>query len=845
MALVPGRGEARFMPLRRGIAQSLRALAFAVLTTLGVTSLATPAAADLALTTYVVTFDAVPTTTDLDVLRGVATSVKGFEHLPAAVVRVADSLVPLLRNLPGVRGVWANERYALLDQKANVSIRADQAWGTYTGGLGYTGDGWTGSGIGVGVIDAGVDGTHPDLCARPEFCRGTPVKTVQNVKFLGATDHADPYVAIEDVVSTDNSSGHGSHVAGIAAGYGTASSTPGKYQGVAPGAHVVGMGVGEAVEVSNVLAAFDYSLKNRDRYNIKVLNNSWGPGYDTPYDPDHPVNRAIDAAWNAGISVVFGAGNDGPKTDSLNAFSVNPHAISVAATNKNTGHLGFFSSRGVPGSPFWHPTVGAPGENIVGPRSLAGTTTHAGDATSANPDPIATEDLPYYGNVNGTSMASPHVAGVVALMQQASYESRGMYLTPQQVKDIVQNTAQSGAASGLPNYQQYTMGAGLADAAAATAAAAAGVAPSYDDGETYDVRAFRGTVGPAAFLQTSVFESTVPVQPGALSLDVMLDWKLQANDIDMTVYDPSGAARGSTQLLCGAPQPNGYSSFCSSSPNERLTFVAPAAGTWRVVVGAFANSTEDVRGLWSVAYLDGTAGLAPPAAPASLTLTAATPAAVQGRPDALTLSVRDAAGNVVPNAAVTWTSTGAGAVVNAEAVTASDGVAGAGALSDAPGTQTVTASVGGLSASVTITWVGVTAPCLTCGTVSSSTPGKASGGGWFRVNGGAKRHFGADAEYNAGAALPGGSVSYSDGTTTVTANVVDRFTHDGRVAVLSGPATVNGSSGYRYEVTLTDNGEPGSSDVFKIVLSRPGDLTYSYSASGTLGGGNIQVRGGG
>ena len=815
------------MPTPRSVSRALLLSA-----SLAALSLTTPAAAaDVALGTYVVTYAAPPTETDVDVLRGAATTVRAFRHLPAAVVTAPVTRLALLRNLPGVRGVWGNEAYALLDQKANVSIRADRAWGPYTGGLGWTGTGWTGEGIGIGVIDAGVDGTHPDLCALPEFCRGTPVKTVRNVKFAGATDHAEPYVAV-DVVSSDNSSGHGTHVAGIAAGFGTASEQPGIYQGVAPGAHVVGMGAGEAIEVANVLAGFDFAIANAAAHNIKVLNNSWGPGYGTPYDPDHPVNRAIDAATAAGISVVFGAGNDGPKTDSLNAFSVNPNAISVAATNKWSEHVAFFSSRGVPGSPLWHPTVAAPGEHIVGPRSLAGTTTHAGDATSANPEPISDADTPYYGNVSGTSMAAPHVAGVVALMQQAAYETRGTYLTPAQVKAILQGTARtSGTAAGLPNYQEYSMGAGLVDAEAATAAAAAGTGTAWDDGETYDVRAFRGTVGPAAFVQTSTFSTTYDVLPGAVSLDVMVDWKVAyANDVDITVYDPSGAERGRTFLVCGAAQPNGYSSFCSSSPNERLTFVAPAPGTWRVDVGGFVNTTENVRGLWSAAYPDGTPGLAPPTPAAALTLTAAAPASVQGRPVALTVTVTDAAGNVVPNASVTWSSAGAGRVVNAETWTASDGGAGANALSDAPGTQVVTASAGGLSASATVEWAGVVAPCLAC---TVSTPGKASGGGWF---GAPKKHFAFAAEYVSGALLPGGQLTYSDGVRTVEADVVETFRSDGRTATFTGPATVDGAGTYRYRVTVTDNGEPGRNDTFAI------EVTGVLSASGTLGGGNIQVR---
>jgi serine protease AprX len=665
------------------------------------------------------------------------------------------------------------------------------------------------------------------------------------VKFLGDTDRADPVVPVENQLSTDSTSGHGSHVAGIAAGYGTASVEPGKYQGVAPGAHLVGLGAGEAVEVVNVLAGFDYALTHQAQYNIRVLNNSWGPGYGTPYDPDHPVNRAIDAAWDAGISVVFGAGNDGTRTDSLNAFSVNPHAISVAGTRKD-GHAAFFSSRGVPGSPFWHPTVAAPGENIVSVRNSTGFVSHVADATSANPDPISPEDTPYYANSNGTSMSSPHVAGVVALMQDAAYEARGTYLTPQQVKDILQNTATAGGTSGLPSYQQWEQGAGQVDALAAAQAAAAGVWPAYDDGMTYVVGTYAGTVGAAAYVNTAQFSATYEVLPGAVSLEVTADWKTAQNDVDIVVTAPGGATTG-TQLRCDpTAQPNGYSSFCSSAPNERLSFPHPAAGTWRVDVMGFTNAPEDVRGLWSAAYPDGTAGLPAPAAPASVTVTAATPASVQGVADALTATVRDASGRPLPNAAVTWTSAGAGAVVNAEAYTASDGVAGANALSDAPGTQTVTATAGGVSASVTLTWVGVTAPCPTCGTVSTSTPGKASGGGWFVTSGStAKRHFGVEAEYNAGAALPGGSLSYTDMSVSVSANVVERLTLSGSTAVLVGPATVNGVSGYRYEVTVTNNGEPGRTDTVKIKLTRTGDPLYSYSAAGTLGGGNVQVRGGG
>jgi len=77
------------------------------------------------------------------------------------------------------------------------TIKADQVWGGPS--LGYDG-----GGVGVGIIDAGVDGTHPDLCAAAQFCKGTPIKTVQNVDVIGKEDSTgtDPVVFAPDQIST-------------------------------------------------------------------------------------------------------------------------------------------------------------------------------------------------------------------------------------------------------------------------------------------------------------------------------------------------------------------------------------------------------------------------------------------------------------------------------------------------------------------------------------------------------------------------------------------------------------------------------------------------------------------
>lgn len=423
----------------------------------------------------------------------------------------------------------------------------------------------------------------------------------------------------------------------------------------------------------NVLAAFDWVIDNRDAHNIRVVNNSWGPGKGTPHDPAHPVNLAIAAAHEAGITVVFGAGNDGPVTDTMNAFSVDPRALSVAGGTKD-GHLAFFSSRGVPGSDLWRPDVTAPGYMISAPRSSTGFyATIAGLAAPDLDHPVAVEDQARYVTSSGTSMAAPHVAGVVALVQQAAFEGQGRYLTPDEVQAVLQHTAVrddlARGPGGMPRYQAFSMGAGHVDAAAATTAAAAGLhLTPWDDGVVTDVRTFAGTVGPAAVVPTQTFESTIEVLPDAISLNVMADWQVAANDVDLDLYRPDGSLALSTFLRCDpAAEPNGYSSYCSQVANERLTVVAPTPGPWRVVVrGGLAATLEQVTGLWSVTYPDGTTLPAAPA-PASITITAdPAPVGLAGTETTLTATVTDAAGRPVPGAAVTWASDGVGEVLAGE-----------------------------------------------------------------------------------------------------------------------------------------------------------------------------------
>ncbi|MFN7131450.1 MAG: S8 family serine peptidase, partial [Myxococcales bacterium] len=488
-------------------------------------------AADSAGASYLVSFERPPTAEQMEMLSAVSANVHAYRNLPAAAAVLLPADIRTVANLPGVRGVYANLPLATELRQSTETIRARSVWGPPLN--------LTGAGIGIAILDTGIDGTRPDLCAAAEFCSGAAVKTVQNVKFIGNQERADPVLVLENQLNTDTTSGHGSHVAGIAAGSGRSSLyEAGKYRGVAHGAHLVGLAAGEGLSMMTVLAAFDWLITNAGTYNIKVVNNSYGPGAGFPFDPEHPVQRAIEAVHDAGISVVYSAGNSGPTTGTLNAFAVNPKAIAAAGGTK-AGHLAFFSSRGVPGSDLWRPTVTAPAQYIVSTRASTGFITHQVDATSPNPDVIIPPDNAYYASGSGTSQAAPHVSGVIALMQQAAFAARGRYLTPEEVKSILQWSAATGGGSrpgGLPNYQAYSMGAGYLDALAAVEWARSGELAAYDDGKTYAVQAFERPVPASGSISIPI-----AVQPGAISLDAMIDWTTAANDVDLVLLRPDGS----------------------------------------------------------------------------------------------------------------------------------------------------------------------------------------------------------------------------------------------------------------------------------------------------------------
>jgi serine protease AprX len=377
-----------------------------------------------------------------------------------------------MAGLSGVQSLYANRANPLLLRESTQSIRADQVWA----------DGYTGKGVGVAILDSGINGLNADVAY--------PAKTVANVKFTldfhYLTDDTTSLprpggeLFVSNLSNTDLTGGHGTHVAGIAGGNGGTSF--GAYRGVAPGANLIGLSAGETLVVvyASVLQAVDWMLDNRVKYNIKVVNNSWGGMGE--FDPTDPIEEAMKTVHDAGITVVFAAGNDGPGENTMNVHSVAPWAISVAAgcklfvldpTNSKSqcadagGRapvLAGFSSRGIPGDPMQHPDITAPGVRIVSARSNTGVVAPLGITSDLNACNIGFQNLDDFTCMSGTSMAAPHVAGIVALMQEAANGK----LTPDQVASILTSTARP-----QPGYALWEQGAGYADAYAAVQAAKA------------------------------------------------------------------------------------------------------------------------------------------------------------------------------------------------------------------------------------------------------------------------------------------------------------------------------------------------------------------------------------
>lgn len=379
-----------------------------------------------------------------------------FHSLPIAGALATPAQIRALAARDDVLSIYANRNLRYFNAEARQLTRVAQAQAhpeDFGRSLPYTGRGVT-----AVINDSGIDATHADLAYGSHV-----VQNVQALTNLHSLVAALPVTYVENQIDTDISSGHGTHCAGSFGGSGARSG--GQYAGVAPGASIVGYGSGAVISILDAIGGFDYAIQNRHRFGapVRVISNSWGTTGD--FEPLDPVNLASYAAYKNDIVVLFAAGNDGPAADTHNPYAQAPWVISVAAGTKDPAlTLADFSSRGNPGESAtfsmpdgrdWtyvnEPTLTAPGVDIVSTRALTGLL-----PVLALPQDLslAPQYVPFYTHMSGTSMATPHTAGVVALLLEANPA-----LNPGEVKAILQQSA-----APMSGYASWETGAGYLDA---------------------------------------------------------------------------------------------------------------------------------------------------------------------------------------------------------------------------------------------------------------------------------------------------------------------------------------------------------------------------------------------
>jgi serine protease AprX len=370
----------------------------------------------------------------------------------AQVLEVPSGLLQKLADHPAVQSVHHDRPFISTMHHVAVSSGARSV----QNGLGFTG-----AGVGVAVIDSGVTPWHDDL----QYLGGSPVVRTQGGQRVSAfVDFVNGQTTPYD----DN--GHGTHVSGIVAGNGYDSR--GWRAGMAPDAHLISLKVldanGRGV-ISNVIAALEYIVVNKNAHNIRVANLSVGAAVTESYKTD-PLTIAAKRAVDAGIVVVTAAGNLGRNAagqtqyGGITAPGNAPWVLTVGASShegtmtRTDDTMAGYSSRGPTAIDFAaKPDLVAHGTGVVSLSSansllystksafLLGGTLLNGTLFSAY--------KPYL-SLSGTSMAAPVVAGTVALMVQANPN-----LTPNLVKALLQYTAQE-----YPGYNALTQGTGFLNA---------------------------------------------------------------------------------------------------------------------------------------------------------------------------------------------------------------------------------------------------------------------------------------------------------------------------------------------------------------------------------------------
>ncbi|MHA1772375.1 MAG: S8 family serine peptidase [Candidatus Thorarchaeota archaeon] len=259
-------------------------------------------------------------------------------------------------------------------------------------------EGYNGSGITIAILDSGAWGSHPDLVG----------KIIGFKDFVNNHDDMDP----SDGITSYDDNGHGTGTAWLAAGTNTGT---GNFSGMAPGADLLIVKILDSsgsTDDSVIAQGIEFAVDQGVDVISMSIGGSWYDGMFT--DPSVEASRA---AIRSGVAVVIAAGNSGPATETINAPGITEEAITVGASN-GADAIAAFSSRGPvvrtnhdPIGRVVKPDIIAPGEDVVSGR-------WSGASLSEFPIYNSTQFGNYYTIWSGTSVATPLVAGIVAILEQ-------------------------------------------------------------------------------------------------------------------------------------------------------------------------------------------------------------------------------------------------------------------------------------------------------------------------------------------------------------------------------------------------------------------------------------------
>ncbi|MEV5527429.1 S8 family peptidase [Streptomyces prunicolor] len=452
------------------------------------------------------------------------------------------------------------KQWDLFESTAGMNVPA--AWPTSTG-----------SGVTVAVIDTGYV-THSDLAANIvagyDFITDTAVSVDGDGRDSNPADPGDYYAANEcgTGIGASNSSWHGTHVAGTIA---AATNNSKGIAGIAHGAKISPLRVlgkcggydSDIIDAITWASGGTVSGVPANGNIAKVINMSLGgDGACTS-----ATQSAITAAVNRGTTVVVAAGNDNDNVANHSPGNCN-NVISVAATNR-AGAKASYSNYGS------LVDISAPGgQTSTGTANGIYSTLNSGTKTPS------TESYAYY---QGTSMATPHIAGLVALMKSANSS-----LTPAQIESAVKTNARA-----LPGSCSGGCGAGLADAA-----------------KTVQAVSGSGTTTGATFSSTAAV--SVPDAGAAVESSIAVNGRSgNASSALQVGVDITHTFRGDLVLDLVAPDGSTYrlksASTSDSADDVKATYTVDASsetanGTWKLRVQDTAAQDTGTLNSWKLTF---------------------------------------------------------------------------------------------------------------------------------------------------------------------------------------------------------------------------------------------------